>query len=159
MGLSSFLNFVPHNAGTQSLGAHSRAFAMCHATRVFTQQILATADTLRIGTTDPSLGLIQPWWDIVSSTLTPVGDRGIGTSAAPVQTVTATSVNTGIFSLLYEANPFISFKVTNKGIHSVPEAALNLVIETQNDLCPVSANTFDLGLPGARWHDTFTRRS
>ena len=60
MGVSTFLNLVPHNAGTQSLGAHSRAFAMCHATRVFTQQVLSTVDTLRIGRMDPALGFIQP---------------------------------------------------------------------------------------------------
>ena len=75
-----------------------------------------------------------------------------------MQTVTATTINTGTLSLTHESNPFISFKLANKGIHSVPKVALNLVVETQNDLCPASAITFDLGLPGARWRDTLTRR-
>ena len=37
MGLSSFLNLVPHTAGTASLGAYGRTWSMVHANRAFTQ--------------------------------------------------------------------------------------------------------------------------
>ena len=87
-----------------------------------------SADTLRIGRMDPALGFIEPWWDLASGTLMPVGDRAIGTSAAPVQTVTTTTINAGTLSLIYKSNPIASFNITNKGIHSVPVVSQNLVI-------------------------------
>ena len=140
MALSSFMNFVAHSAGTASLGAHGLTWDMVHANRAYTQQLITPSSLLRIGDMDPSLGTIREWWRIDAGNITPTGDRSIGSSTAPVQSIAAKTVSADNLSLIYESAPFICFQLTNFGSQSVPTTSLNLAITTQNDIAPLSPN-------------------